>query len=167
MNCPNGWIPLAFVAALSAPCLSGCAGDRDSQPVLLVTVVCEAPGMAPEEVEVEVLVTSPLESSINGIAGVQRQRSVSRSGQAIIWVQFDRGVDIYEARQLVAERLELVELPSGVEASLAPPSCGEIFLIALHREAARKPTQLMTHAWGSCCPLCWGDGATFDDWPGA
>ena len=136
MKCPNGWIALAFVAALSAPCLSGCAGDRDSQPVPLVTVVCEAPGMAPEDVEV--LVTSPLESSINGSTGVQRQRSVSRSGQAIIWVQFDRGMDIYEARQRVAERLELVKLPVGVEASLAPPSCGEIFLIALHRRAASE-----------------------------
>ncbi|MBC8873321.1 MAG: efflux RND transporter permease subunit [Planctomycetes bacterium] len=136
MNYPNGWIALAFIAALSAPCLSGCAGDRDSQPVPMVTVVCEASGMAPEEVEK--LVASPLESSINGTAGVQRLRSVSRSGQAIIWVEFDRGTDTFEARQLVAERLELVELPSGAQASLAPRSCGEIFLIALRMEAASE-----------------------------
>jgi Cu/Ag efflux pump CusA len=98
----------------------------------LITVVCEAPGMTMEEVES--LVTSPLESSMNGIARVQWQGSVSRPGQAIIWIQFDHGVDIYEARQLVAQRLEFVDLPSHVETSLAPPSCDEIFLIALRRE---------------------------------
>ena len=134
MNHPNDWTALAFISALLTPCLLGCAGDRDSQPAPMVTVVCEAPGMAPEEVEK--LVTSPLESSINGAAGVQRQRSVSRSGQAIIWVEFDRGTDTFEARQLVAERLELVKLPSGVQASLAPRSCGETFLIALRMREA-------------------------------
>ena len=136
MNYPNGWTALAFIAALLTPCLSGCAGARDSQPAPLVTVVCEASGMAPEEVEK--LVTSPLESSINGMVGVRRLRSVSRFGQAIIWLQFDRGRAIHEARQLVAERLELVELPSGVEVILASPSCGEIFLIALHADVTSE-----------------------------
>jgi len=101
--------------------------------------------MSPEKVES--LVTSTVESSINGIAGVQRQASVSRSGQAIIWIQFDRGMDIYRARQLVAERLELVELPSGAEASLAPLSCGDMFLVALHGETASETRSRDELAW--------------------
>jgi Cu/Ag efflux pump CusA len=104
--------------------------------VPLVAVICEAPEMPPEEVEL--LVTSTVESSLNGIARVQRQASVSRYGQAIIWIQFDRGMNIYQARQLVAGRLVSVELPSGVEARLGPPSFGEIFLVALHTEAASE-----------------------------
>lgn len=132
MNYRNRRIALVVVAALSPPCLLGCARDRDGQPVPSVTVVCQAPGMAPEEVES--LVTRPLETMIAGTAGVWRQGSVSRAGQAIIWIEFDRSVDIYEARQRVAEGIELMEMPVDVEVSLAAPSSGEILLIALHAE---------------------------------
>ena len=97
-----------------------------------VTVVTEASGMAPEEIEV--LVTFPLESAVNGASGVRRLRSVSADGIAVIWVEFEWGTDIYRARQVVAERLQRVELPAQAERpELGPISSimGEITFVAL------------------------------------
>lgn len=97
-----------------------------------VTVITETRGMAPEEVEL--LVTFPLESSLNGASGVRRVRSVSAAGISVIWVEFEWGEDVYRARQVVAERVQGVALPATVEApELGPVSSvmGEITFIAL------------------------------------
>jgi CzcA family heavy metal efflux pump len=99
-----------------------------------VTILTEGHGMAPEELES--LVTFPIETSVNGAAGVRRVRSATAVGIAVVWVEFDWGTDIYAARQIVSEKLTLVagSLPPQVERPiLAPISSimGEILFFAI------------------------------------
>src|SRR5687768_663426 len=102
-----------------------------------VTVLTEAPGMDP--LEIESLVTFPIESSLNGAAGVRRVRSATAVGVAVVWVEFDWGQDIARARQTVTEKLSLVSgtLPPGVEPPfLAPVSSimGEVLFVGLESD---------------------------------
>jgi len=113
-----------------------------------VTILVEAPGMAPPEMEA--LVTFPIESAINGSPGVRRVRSATAVGVAVIFVEFDWGQDIYRARQTVNEKLSLVAaaLPPGVEAPfLAPISSimGEILFVSLESDR-HSPMELRTTA---------------------
>jgi CzcA family heavy metal efflux pump len=102
-----------------------------------VTILVEGRGMAPTDMEA--LVTFPIETALNGAAGVRRVRSATAVGIAVIWVEFEWGEDIYRARQTVSERVSAVaaELPPQVDPPvLAPVSSimGEILFVALRSD---------------------------------
>ncbi|RBP42453.1 CzcA family heavy metal efflux pump [Roseimicrobium gellanilyticum] len=104
-----------------------------------VTLLTECPGLAPEEVEM--LVTQPLESAIQGVASLDRVRSNSDVGLSLVFAEFAWGTDIYRARQLVQERVQAVlgNLPKDVTPGMTPVSSlmGEILLVGV--KSNKKP----------------------------
>src|SRR5690606_4681129 len=114
-----------------------------------VTVITEAHGMAPEELETRV--TFPLESALNGAPGVRRVRSTTGVGISVIYVEFDWGADVFRARQIVSEKLELVQntLPPEVEPpTLAPISSimGEVLFLAVTTQGDTSAMEARTFA---------------------
>lgn len=114
-----------------------------------VVVMTEAGGHAADEVELNV--TFPVESAVNGLPGTRRVRSASATSLSIVWIEFDWGTDIYRARQLVNERLAAAResLPPDAHAEITPVTSitGEIMLLALSSpDQSADPLQLRSFA---------------------
>ena len=114
-----------------------------------VVIMTEAGGLAADEVELHV--TFPIETAVNGLPGTRRVRSASATSLSIVWVEFDWGTDIYLARQLVSERLSAVResLPPDAHAEITPVTSitGEIMLLALSSpEGTVSPLELRSFA---------------------
>lgn len=114
-----------------------------------VTLMTESGGMAAEEVEQ--LITFPLETTMNGLPGVEAIRSVSSAGLSFVYVTFGWETEIFRARQMVSERLAAMEesLPEGVVPRMGPVSSimGEIMQIAIPIDPGRiSPMQVREYA---------------------
>ncbi|YCM45768.1 efflux RND transporter permease subunit [Verrucomicrobiaceae bacterium 227] len=112
-----------------------------------VTILTEAPGLSPEEVETRV--TIPLESGLMGVNGLDRLRTKNDIGLSLAFVEFEWGTDIYKARQFVQERLAAVELPEGVTPYMTPATSlmGNIMLVSLTDPSGKlEPQELRTQA---------------------
>ncbi len=114
-----------------------------------VVVSAQAPGMSP--VEVEQLVTFPLETNLLGLPHLQVVRSTSKLELTMVTVIFDDRIDLYRARQLVAERLNQVQgsLPPGVNAVMGPMSTafGEIFQYTVQSPSLSLMQLKTLHDW--------------------
>ncbi len=114
----------------------------------LVTIITENPGMAAEDVERTI--TFPLESLLSGAPHVTKVRSESATGDSVVTVEFDWGMDIYLARQIVASKLELIagKLPLGSSKPMLGPvssRMGEVFEFAVVGEGV-DPIELRSTA---------------------
>ncbi len=108
-----------------------------------VVILTDASNMAPEEVER--LVTFPIETAVNGATNVRRVRSSSSQGFSFVWVEFDWGMDIYRARQIISEKMSLLsgQLPDGIVPMLAPQSSvmGEVMFVGMQADSTSMMEQ--------------------------
>ncbi len=114
-----------------------------------VVIMTEALGMAPEEVES--LITFPIETTLNGASGVEAVRSSSGVGISVVYAEFAYGTDIYTDRQVVAERMQMIQdrLPKGIQPQLAPISSimGQILMLGMWSDNPEvTPMELRTSA---------------------
>ena len=130
------FILVAAILLMVAGLWSANRTDIDVFPDLTapqVVVMTDAHGMASEEVER--LVTFPIETAVNGATNVRRVRSTSLAGASFVFVEFDWGMDVFRARQIVSEKMTTLaeQLPEGITPILAPQSSvmGEIFFVGL------------------------------------
>ncbi len=129
----NRWLVLmAVVALLVGGLYTMLHLNIEAYPDLTnnqVLVTTEAPGISPTEVEQ--LITFPIETSLLGMPKMQTVRSVSKLGLSMVTIVFDDSMDIYLARQLVAERLRQAQatLPAGYQPRLGPlaTAFGEVY----------------------------------------
>lgn len=141
---------VAILLMTAAICIWGCIeamrAEIDIFPDLnapTVTVMTEAPGMAPEEIEQ--LISYPIETALNGATDVRRVRSASSTGFSVVWAEFEWDADPYRARQIVSEKLSEISdrLPSNAGVpTMGPQSSilGEMMIIGLRADS----TDLMT-----------------------
>ncbi|WP_273208694.1 efflux RND transporter permease subunit [Runella zeae] len=111
-----------------------------------VTIFLESNGLAPEEIETQVVL--PVETALNGAPGVEAVRSSSAIGLGMVYVEFDWNTDIYRARQLVAEKLQTVSLPTGIMPIMGPITSvmGQFMYIGLSADKTTTPAELRTLA---------------------
>ena len=134
------WLVVLFVALMGAlGWVSFQSLPIDAVPDITnvqVQINSRVDGLAPEEIERTV--TFPVETAMSGLAGVNQTRSITKFGLSQVTVVFEDNVDIYRARQLVSERLQVVtnQLPKTVKATLGPVSSGlgEIFHYTIEAE---------------------------------
>jgi CzcA family heavy metal efflux pump len=146
-----------LVLAMAASLLIGGTWTASRMPVDVfpdltaptVTILAEAHGLAPEEVES--LVTFPIETAMNGATGVRRVRSSTAAGIAVVWVEFEWGTDIFRARQLVNEKLQLAQasLPPDLPPPVPAPVSsimGEIMFIGMKGDGRVFPMEVRSAA---------------------
>src|SRR5262245_66174213 len=101
----------------------------------LIDIIAQQPGWSAEEMERQI--TLPLETQLNGMAGLDHLRSISLFGLTNIKCYFKYETDSNSDRQEVINRLQMVTLPAGVQPALSPQSAtGEIYRYELRDEGA-------------------------------
>ncbi|MGH9629461.1 MAG: efflux RND transporter permease subunit, partial [Bryobacteraceae bacterium] len=149
----NRWLTLVLASLFL--CLSLYVGLQipiDAFPDLTnnqVVVITECPAMPP--VEVEQLVTFPIESGVMGLPGTEEVRSISKLGLSMVTIVFEDGIDIYFARQIVNERLLEVRsrIPEGLDPTLGPVASafGEVYQYTVESDRHSLMDRKTLHDW--------------------